>query len=84
MFLYNENKNHYKSLIKKDGDLYFNKLELETIESWSGKSSKDIDFLSIICFKNRSRIIYFVKFLEYAFDLYKTLNLSSREKVVLL
>lgn len=74
MFLYNENKNHYKSLIKKDEDLYFNKLELETIESWSGKSSKDIDFFSIICFKNRSRIIYFVKFLEYAFDLYKILN----------
>lgn len=74
IFLYNENKNHYKSLIKKDEEFYFNKLELETIESWSGKSSKDIDFYSIICFKNISRIIYFVKFLEYASDLYKILN----------
>ncbi len=61
-------------MIKKDEEFYFNKLELETIESWSCKSSKDIDFYSIICFKNISRIIYFVKFLEYASDLYKILN----------
>lgn len=74
VFLYNENKNHYKSLIKSDEDFYFNKLELETIESWSDKSSEDIDFCSIMCFKNMSRIVYFVKFLEYASDLYKILN----------
>lgn len=73
-FLYNENKNHYRELIKNDEDYYFNKFEIETIESWSGISSKEIELYSIVNFNWMSRIIYFVNFLKYFPEIYKDLN----------
>ena len=74
VFLYNENKNHYRELVKSDENYYFNKFELETIETWSGKSYKDIDSCTIIWFKYTSRMVYFVNFLKYVPEMYKDLN----------
>jgi len=74
IFLYNENKNHYRSLINKDEDYYLNKLQLETIESWSGRDSSDIDYYTIVSFNSTSRIMYLIKFLEYAPEMYRVLN----------
>lgn len=78
VFLYNENRNHYRELVKNDENYYYNKLELETIESWSGKSYKDIDFYTIICFKYASRMVYFANFLKYAPEMHKDLNAYAK------
>gem|GEM_PF-1327322 len=74
VFLYNSNKSHYRNLIKKDENYYFNKLQLETLESWSGKDSSAIELYTICSFNRISRIMYLVKFFEQAPEVYKVLN----------
>jgi hypothetical protein len=74
VFLYNENKNHYRNLMLKDENNYFNKLQLETMKSWSEKNGVDITYSTITYFKRISRIMYLIRFLEYAPEVYKTLN----------
>ncbi|WP_048602688.1 hypothetical protein [Rubeoparvulum massiliense] len=74
VFLYNENKNHYQNLIKKDKDYYFNKLQLETIKSWCGSGGIDVNYDTIIMFKSISRITNLIKFLESAPEIYAVLN----------
>jgi hypothetical protein len=58
----------------KDENNYFNKLQLETMKSWSEKNGVDITYSTITYFKRISRIMYLIRFLEYAPEVYKTLN----------
>ena len=74
LFLYEENKQHFQNIMKKDEDTYFGKLEVETVGSWSGKSNKDINFATIAYFQELSRIIYFIKFIEQCPEMYNILN----------
>lgn len=74
VFLYNENRSHYRELVKSDENYYFDKIELETIETCTGKSYKDIGFYIIGHFKHVSRMVCFVNFLKYAPEMHKDLN----------
>lgn len=74
LFLYEENKQHYQNIIKKDEDTYFGKMEVETIESWSEEVNKDISFAEIAYFKKMSRIVYLIKFIEQCPEMYNILN----------
>lgn len=81
-YLYNEDKNNYLELIKRDESFYFDKLELETIESWSEKHNIDINFASIYIFKRQSRIMCFIRFIEQSLALYKIMNDYSKNILV--
>lgn len=74
VYLYNEDKKHYMDIVRNNEDSYLNKLELETIDGWEGKSYKEIDQIDIWFFNKTSRILHFVKFLEYAPEMYRNLN----------
>lgn len=77
VFLYDENREHYRNLIKNNENHYSNKLELETIE-WSKENSNDGKEECIISFKKTSRIIHLIRFLEYFPEIYKELNDIAR------
>lgn len=76
IYLYNENKYHYRNLIKKDEDYYFNSLEIETLKSWNKKryENESINYSILVSFNNRSRIVFLIKFLEQAPEIYNILN----------
>lgn len=82
LFLYEENKQHYHNIIKKDEDSYFGKMEVETIESWSEKINTDINFATIAYFQKMSRIVYLIKFIEQCPEIYNIFN--SHAKNILL
>ncbi len=77
VFLYDENREHYRKLIKNNENHYSNELELETIE-WSKENSNDGKEERIISFKKVSRIIHLIRFLEYFPEIYKELNDIAR------
>lgn len=81
VYLYNEDKKHYMDIVRNNEDIYLNKLKLETIEGWGGKSCKGIDRIDIFYFNLTSRIVYFVRFLEYAPEMYRNLNDHARNIV---
>lgn len=78
LILYKENWSHYRELVKNDEDYYFNQFELETIETWSEKSYKEIELFTIISFKYTSRMVYLINFLMHAPEMYKDLNESAK------
>ncbi|MGL5440172.1 MAG: hypothetical protein ACRDA4_07285 [Filifactoraceae bacterium] len=71
VFLYNENKKHYRELIIKEENYYSNTLKLETIKNWSERIENEVDYSS---FAQTSRIIYLIKFFEHAPEMYAALN----------
>lgn len=81
VYLYRENKNHYIDLIKNDEDYYFNRLNLETIESWSEGDNTDIDIFVVSLFKKTSRIMCLIKFIELAPEMYTVLNEHAKNIV---
>ena len=81
VYLYHENEKHYIDLIKNDEDYYFNRLNLETIESWSKKDNTDIDIFVVSLFKKTSRMMYLIKFIEHAPKMYTVLNEHAKNIV---
>lgn len=73
LYLYNENKKQYQQLIKKDLNNYFDKFQLETIES-SYSDLNSVDSYAITIFKLRSRMIHMIKFLENSPEMFDVLN----------
>ncbi len=82
VLLYNENKDYYMELVKKCEDFYLNKLELETIKSWSVKDNIIIELSTIFTFKRNSRIIFFISFIKKFPSLYKILNDHSKNILI--
>lgn len=78
VFLYNKNKIQYQNLIKKDENFYFNKIELETIRSWSKKNNTDVTQYNINYYNKSSRIMCLIKFIWQSPELYKILNDYSK------
>ena len=76
LYLYNENKNHYKELIKSNENYYFGKLELETFKEWLGqdKSCENYSYLYVDNFNKTSRIMNLIEFVVKAPDIYKIFN----------
>ena len=76
LYLYNENKDHYKELVKSDENYYFGNLELETFKDWfeHDKSSKNYSYFDVARFNKTSRIINLIEFVVKAPDIYNIFN----------
>lgn len=80
-FLYNENKNHYRNLVKREGVFFFDNLKLETLKSWNEEYGTDGNSYILYTFRSQSRIMSFIRFLENAPEMYKELNEYARNIV---
>ena len=81
LYLYEEEAN-YRQLIKDNEYKFLNKIAEETFESWlKQKGHNDINSTVIAEFKNTSRIISFIRFIELNPELYKYLNDYSKNIV---
>lgn len=70
LYLYNENKEHYKKLIEEDKDYYFMKIKCETIKEWYNNELLDPDEKDIMDFNRKSRFIKFIEFIKMNPELY--------------
>lgn len=75
-YLYQENKEYYKDLLKKDEHFYFTQLSLETLEY----SKEEEMYIQTYKFSN-SRIMTLIKFVEYNNEIFKVFNEHARNIV---
>ncbi|WP_307992510.1 hypothetical protein [uncultured Clostridium sp.] len=68
-YLYQENKEHYKDLLKEDEHFYFTQLNVETFEY----SKQENIYIQIYKYLN-SKIMMLIKFVEYNSEIFNVFN----------
>ena len=84
LYLFNENKNHYKELIKSDENYYFGNLKLETFKNWfeNNKSRKNCSHFYVDDFNKTSMIMNLIEFVVKAPDIYKIFNIHAKNIII--
>lgn len=81
LYLYRGNREHYRKLMTKDKDFYFNKIEVETFADWS-KDEVSNGYEPILdLFKKFSRMITFIRFIQYNPEIYRDLSDYAKNTV---
>ena len=77
-YLYNEDRRHYENLIKLDENQFLNKLQGETLDSWTRDNNYTDKGSKIQEFNRTSRIKYLIKFVEMNPPIYNVFNDSAK------